>query len=307
MRRQAIALACDRAYAPYTTRLAARLAATHPQRTFDICIFSTENFELPQACRDAGVILHTLSNLDAIPAAAAAGRHGIATYIRLLIPELEGIDYGRILYLDTDIVCDHGGLDGLLDAEMGDHCIGAVRDNKQWRSPRRRVPEFVATRQANLPYFNAGVLLIHTEGWRQREIGARAIRALVDCPQAILHSDQSALNIVVRGEWAEMSPIWNWQYTHASRFFVELVEPRLIHFIGPTKPWNDSSGKLPGRFRRFFQPDDTPPAGPTWPANLRQSLWKHYLSSGAMKTYLDRFEHPWQLRDAASDAPLARG
>lgn len=317
MNQALIALACDKNYAPYSIRLARRVAELHPQRDFDICIFSLDNLELPQQCKTLGITTCQIPDQDIAPPHSATGRHGLAAYIRLQIPRMIKGKYKRLLYMDTDIICEQSGLSDLIHADLGNYCIGAVRDNKQWRTPNKRVPEFAAIRAARHPYFNTGVLLINVDGWNEQGIGRRALRVITDLPEAIFHSDQSALNIAIQGQWAEMSPVWNWQYTYASRFYIDIAEPRLIHFIGPRKPWNDQSRELPARFRRFFAEEKQPPGAPkpcrdtkeeamSWPSNLRKSFWKHYMSCKSMKKYLDRFADPCQLLDARSGQPLGR-
>lgn len=317
MRQSLVALACDKNYAPYSICLASRIAELHSTRDFDICIFSLDKLELPQQCSRLGITARCIADHEPALPQHPAGRHGPAAYTRLLIPSIIRDVYQRVLYLDTDIVCEKEGLNQLLQVDLGDHCVGAVRDNKQWRTPNKRVPEFAAIGARRHPYCNTGVLLIDIDRWIQQDMSPRILMAIQDFPNAIFHSDQSALNIVTQGQWAEMSPIWNWQYTYASRFFAELVEPRLIHFIGPNKPWSKGNSQFNIRFRRFFADVDaesgnratTPGASheddqACWPSDLRKSLWKHYTSCRAMKRYLDRFASPYQLLDARSGKQL---
>lgn len=305
---RAVVLACDQNYAPYAILLAISIAEKHPGRDFDILIFSHEDINLPSRCAELGIIAQHITDTSGISASAATSRHGVASYLRLLIPGLIASIYHRILYLDSDIILSGQGLELLLNSDLRDHWVAAVRDNTQWRTPARHNREFRLLGKPNHPYFNAGVMLIDTDRWRTLNIQQRILGILADFPQAILYSDQSALNIVANGTWAEISPVWNWQYTFSSRFFADLVEPRILHFIGSNKPWKDVNKQLPARFRRFYSQGirqhwpqlletmkDLDGDAPAWPRNLRRSLLKHYLSLGAMKRYLDRFESPSQL------------
>jgi hypothetical protein len=124
----------------------------------------------------------------------------------------------------------------------------------------------------------------------------------------MIRHDQSLLNIALDGGWAELSPVWNWQWTWSSRHFAELAGPRLIHFIGPRKPWADTGCEFPPRFRAGyagFAARHWPargdiaavdPARPGWPRKLRRGLVKHWMAVPAMHRYLDRFPDPFIAR-----------
>ena len=91
-------------------------------------------------------------------------------------------------------------------------------------------------------------------------------------------------------DWAEISPVWNWQYTWASRLFEAMADAHVVHFIGPKKPWTHAGGELPLRFRRAYRAffaehfPDAPIGrgrGRSRMANrafLAKSLGKHLLS-----------------------------
>ncbi len=109
------------------------------------------------------------------------------------------------------------------------------------------------------------------------------------------------LNGAVMGAWAELSPVWNWQYTWASRLFEAMVGANVVHFIGRKKPWNHTDGEMPLRFRHAYRdffaahfPDADPLDDDGIPpqrnrAFLRKSLGKHLVATGKMCDYLDRF------------------
>jgi hypothetical protein len=94
--------------------------------------------------------------------------------------------------------------------------------------------------------------------------------------------------------------VWNWQYTWSSRFYADLADPHLIHFIGARKPWKNSAHGLPARFRNTYgsflarhfpnaEGADIGDAPIGWPDGLVRSFVKHALAAGPMKRYLDRF------------------
>ena len=303
----AVVMACDAGYAPYALVLAQSIIASHPVRDFDILIFSQDAIAVPQGLADAGVRVEGFARANPYTNGPHVSRHGADTYLRLLLPEQLAGRYGRLLYLDSDILCMGGDLGRLLKADMQGHALGAIRDNTQWRTPGRLLPEFRAMKRSARPYFNAGVLLIDTAAWMAQGIGAQCEALFAQKAQIMTRHDQSLLNIVADGQWAELSPVWNWQYTWSSRFFADLAGPKLVHFIGARKPWKDVKKALPARFRAPYAAaaaqfpthhdlanlDD---AAPAWPENLRKSFLKHWWAAPAMAAYLARFPDPYKAR-----------
>jgi lipopolysaccharide biosynthesis glycosyltransferase len=303
----AVVMACDAGYAPYAFALAEQIARTEPGRSFDICIFSAEALTLPQSLLPLGLRLETITGPNPY-AGPNQSRHGSATYLRLLVPAQVAGRYRRVLYLDSDVWHQGGGIGGLLAVDMHGSPLAAVRDNTQWRTPARRLPEFRALGRPAKPYFNGGVLLIDVQRWLDQDIAGRCLGLWQHHAAQMTRHDQSILNLVMDGSWTELSPLWNWQYTWSSRFFADLVEPRLVHFIGRRKPWKDTSNALPPRFRRSYvdfaarhgleaPPVDGAAAG--WPGNLGRAYIKHWWSLRSMRRYLDRFPDPLTTRACA--------
>jgi lipopolysaccharide biosynthesis glycosyltransferase len=224
-----------------------------------------------------------------------------ATYLRLAIPDAFAADYQRILYLDSDVFLQGGNFSALMDLDIGPHAIAAVRDNSQWRTPGRRIDSFAKMGLPAVPYFNAGVLLIDTAAVEAQRIRERSFAFARAHPGKLAHMDQDMLNGAVMGEWAEISPVWNWQYTWASRLFEAMVGANVVPFIGRKKPWNHIEGEMPLRFRhayRDFFAAHFPDAAPLGDdgvlplrnrAFLRKALGKHLVATGKMCAYLDRF------------------
>jgi lipopolysaccharide biosynthesis glycosyltransferase len=223
-------------------------------------------------------------------------------------------DYDRLLYLDSDIWLDAalvragGGFPRLMAADLGGAVLAAVRDNTQWRTPTRRNPEFRALGRPARPYLNAGVLLVDCAAWVAAEMEDRLVTLWRDQGGAMSRHDQSLLNVALDGNWAELSPVWNWQWTWSSRHFADMAAPRLIHFIGRRKPWTEAGRTLPPRFRATFAafaarhwPDRTDivaadPLAPGWPDDLRRGLVKHWFAAPAMRRYLARFPDAYTTR-----------
>lgn len=295
----AVIIATDANYLPYAAVPALKISQSCD--FVDVLIGGPEPLNLPAFLSDAGighVAARDETLLDALPLDA---RRSLATYMELFLGNaLRGI-YRRILVIDADILYERGDLARILSADMLGHAVGAVRDNRQWRTPKRHVDEFRKLREPAHPYFNAGVVMIDTEAFAAQDLPARAA-AFARNHLAGLGRDQALMNGILKGDWAEMSPLWNWQFTAASAHLTSMADPCLIHFIGTRKPWLQSSqGIVPMRMRaafgeviaRHFPDAQQVPAADQrhWPSAgaLRQGLFREWRAAGPMMRYLSRF------------------
>ena len=298
----AVVFACDANYAPYAQFAAAQIIRLNPRRNFDVCICTSDpelvlTDDLARAggrlCRvDTGGLLSSLS-LD--------GRRTEASYLRLALPAAFAGAYRRLLYLNSDVFVQGGDFGALMDLDLGGAAVAAVRDNIQWRTRGRRPEEFRRMGLPAAPYCNSGVLLLDVQAYRDQRVLERCLDFAQEHPGALL-LDQSLLNLVLRGDWAELAPAWNWQYTRASMLFEGIEEVHIVHFIGPKKPWKHAGGRLPLKFRRAYRSflaehfPDGPAIGPDGPpphrskSYLRNALWRHLLAAGRFSAYLAQFK-----------------
>ncbi|MFG6081985.1 glycosyltransferase family 8 protein [Paracoccus litorisediminis] len=303
----AVIVACDANYLPYAAVPALGMAlAGHGH---DVLIGGPEPVEMPSALLDAG-IGHVAARddalLDALPLDA---RRSLATYMELFLGNALRDHYRRILVIDADILYERGDPARLLSADMLGHAVAAVRDNRQWRTPTRKVLEFRKLGEAAHPYFNAGVVMIDTEAFAAQDLPKRA-EDFARRHLAGLGRDQALMNGILKGDWAEISPLWNWQFTSASAHLTAMADPCLIHFIGTRKPWLDrSQGIVPMRMREAFGqvlsrhfPDAPQVSEATrrhWPGadTLRSALFRQWKAAGPMIRYLNRFPDLYTMVD----------
>ena len=179
-----------------------------------------------------------------VDAASDYGRDSTATYRRVFLSELL-TDLDRVLYLDADLIV-RCSLDGLWRTDLGGAPVGAVAD--PWMAT-------IGPMRAEFPqgYFNAGVLLIDLDRWREERVAERFVEDIRRRQSAgedpLSHcSDQTPLNEVLRGCWRPLSPRWNFTTYHTSRLADELAipaetfagiasDPAIVHFLGSHKPW----------------------------------------------------------------------
>lgn len=93
-------------------------------------------------------------------------------------------------------------------------------------------------------YFNSGAMAFRRDTWV--EIAEEALTYLCENTARCWHYDQSALNAVLNGRRELLHPSFNYQ-----PLFAKLntgIEPRIIHFVGPMKPWHRTYNRLPGEW-----------------------------------------------------------
>ncbi|QCT19255.1 lipopolysaccharide 1,3-galactosyltransferase [Jejubacter calystegiae] len=165
-----------------------------------------------------------------------------AIYYRFIIADILREKCQRVLYLDSDIICQ-GDISELFLVSLADNIIAASIDrNKEWWQNRAHA--------LNMPelengYFNSGVLVINTNGWASFNLSEKAISLLSDdnVVPRLGYYDQDVLNILTCGNVLFINPIFNTQYS----LNYELKDhpdcpiedtTKLIHYVGPTKPWH---------------------------------------------------------------------
>ena len=188
----------------------------------------------------------------------------------------------------------------VLDADLGPHAVGAVRDHIQWRSPARRPTQFRRFGWPTAPYLNSGVMLMDLPACRAMDLLPRAVDLGRREKARLVGHDQTLINCLLRGAFAELSPVWNWQYSKYGRLAEAMVDAHIVHFIGAMKPWRDPDGQLPPRYARALNrflaeayPDRDPVAVPRGiardPGLFAKVALRHAINAPRMARYLARF------------------
>ncbi|MWV57132.1 MULTISPECIES: glycosyltransferase family 8 protein [Streptococcus] len=147
-----------------------------------------------------------------------------ATFYRYYISEL--IEEEKVLYLDADIVVT-GELDSFYDTDITSYAMAAVVDP---------IVAYVHQRKD----FNAGVMLINNNKWREKNVLMQALQLHVDSSVSLPDADQSVLNILFKNEWLEMDDTYNYQivasYPEIRKEF-KRKRGRIIHYTTAAKPF----------------------------------------------------------------------
>ena len=161
---------------------------------------------------------------------AFAGRLSIATYYRFLIDSMLPESISRVLYLDADMLVTDN-IDELYASNLSGNVAAVVEDAKLSQSQHSQLISM-----AGQQYFNAGMMLIDLNEWRQRDISATCFDMLAsghDWP----YNDQDILNVALEGSVRYVSSTWNLQ----SHGITGHPSAHIVHFTGAEKPWFFSS------------------------------------------------------------------
>lgn len=166
---------------------------------------------------------------------------GPANYARLLLPELVSGSGDRFLYLDCDMLV-MSSLQPLIHADLQGNPLAAVREPDQSLHPAAdgRLPH-----PAEIPYFNAGMLLIDLAEWRRLRLTDVTFDFIERHQERLRFAEQDALNCVLAGRWTELDPSWNFTHVRVRNAGDSCAGARIIHFTGGKPTARDS--KHPAR------------------------------------------------------------
>lgn len=165
-------------------------------------------------------------------------------YDKILIYERIPANVKKVVFLDADIVLEKDPA-LIFDLDLEENYVGAVRDQV--------FEDFSKEAKSTLginahQYFNAGVMLVNLNKWRADNISKKSLDFAVKKWNLTPYHDQDAFNYVVKGNWKEISPLWNPRilnkvivgdkekvYTKMEVYEKDISY--LIHYSGPEKPW----------------------------------------------------------------------
>lgn len=124
--------------------------------------------------------------------------------------------YDRILYLDADTIV-RGSLKPLFSVKLDGALLAAVEEKEMARHNRN------LGRDANIPYFNSGVMLIDAQLWRATKTTDRLMSILQS--RDFTYPDQDALNVLIDGQFKSVSDKWN-----AGHWVTDLSSSAIVHF-----------------------------------------------------------------------------
>ncbi|WP_410514018.1 glycosyltransferase family 8 protein [Paenibacillus sp. BR2-3] len=153
------------------------------------------------------------------------------TYYRIAIPRILSNDIQKAIYLDCDMIVKDD-ITTLWNLNLDDYFVAAVNIPGNID----RFMELSIPRQDG--YFNAGMLVINVQKWREANITGQVLNYMKYNPEKLKLMDQDALNAILHDKWLRLKHRWNYQ-VHRSHL-LPVKNPAIIHFTTGKKPWNSN-------------------------------------------------------------------
>lgn len=263
--RTAVCLTPDLAFFRQATFTASTILAQDDAGAFDLFIVC-EDADVPPGFERLDAGLRARINLLRVDfarfdrAAAGRGRLSRAVYRRLFLDRVLPDAYERIVSVDSDMLIRRPGLGRLAALDFGGAPIAAAYDMiflmdlrggalaRSFRRHRRMLGLGDDT-----PYFNAGLMAIDRARWGALELGARAMAALRATPDRYPYLEQSALNELIAGGFAPLSPRYNFMGDFFLLGLEQTIDPIVLHFVNHPKPWHFEAWRGEARFAQAYR------------------------------------------------------
>lgn len=159
--------------------------------------------------------------------------YSLTTYYRLFMAEMFP-QYKKALYIDSDTII-LGDISELYQYELGENYVGAIPDQVVIQSDTfGEYVEKVLDMEPNF-YFNAGVLLMNCDKFREEDILNQFIE-LLNTYTFVVAQDQDYLNIICKNHVQWLDPKWNAEVF--GKFVCEEDDICLLHYNLVSKPWH---------------------------------------------------------------------
>ena len=208
------------------------------------------------------------SRLSAFADDAVCGR---MAWARCLIGELFPNEHGNIVYLDIDtfVCCD---LAELYDLDLGDNVLAAVPEERR-ETGRKHDPIWsngLLDERAEF-YCNSGVLVMNVDAFRNEGLLERICRWYVEHQKQLIRPDQDTLNSLFWNRIVHLHPRFNhcdgwlerqlkedaraefWRGNSQREVLEAIVNPAVLHFWGPKKPWHWNHRPEGARYARAMR------------------------------------------------------
>lgn len=159
--------------------------------------------------------------------------YSLTTYYRMFIPEMFP-QYNKALYIDSDTIVQ-GDISHLYDMEIGENLVGAAVEQVMVQTEiYGTYCEKVCGIDRNR-FFNAGILVMNCERFRQEGILNR-FKELLYTYRFIVTQDEDYLNILCKDRVFYLPGEWNVPIFGEIKYASE--EICIFHFIMVSKPWH---------------------------------------------------------------------
>ena len=168
----------------------------------------------------------------------------IATYYRLLAPELLPSNIDKVLYLDCDMIIN-SDISNLCNVDIDGYPIAMSLDEAFFEDEKYQRLNY----DKKYPYRNAGVALFNIRHWREHNLVEKCFEYISNNPEKVIFHDQDTLNALLHHRIKSLPIKYNLQtgflfnaYKEHYRDEIDNImeaatSPIIIHYTGPGKPW----------------------------------------------------------------------
>ena len=207
----------------------------------------TENeiLSLKEFCSHRGIDLHLIKQDNSIfYGLRTAGPFPYEVYYRILAHEYLPKTEDRVLYLDTDIVCN-GSIKNLYQMDFeNNYLIACAQEDVYYKDPNYVKTHWNSVDAARGKYFDNGVLLINLQKFRNEHIN---IETYIDASKNMIENyvfDQGLFNYMF-GCSTKLIPSETYNYRYGKVFLqsddkssiVPNFQASIIHFAGEVSPY----------------------------------------------------------------------
>ncbi|CAN5469675.1 glycosyltransferase family 8 protein [soil metagenome] len=175
-------------------------------------------------------------DIDKIDLGRGRGFHGtMVSYARIFIADI--VECERIIYLDADLIV-MTDLTSLSVRDLGGAALAAVSHStlkNAWSHENALLLRLGLS--DDLPYFNAGVLLIDVDAWKKNQLTEKCRSVIRKHGARLVTSDQSVLNAALSDQFVRLPLNYNVLCYPSDVYKTEPCDA-IYHLVGSPKPWD---------------------------------------------------------------------
>ena len=155
----------------------------------------------------------------------------------------------KAIFLDCDLLVT-GKIDHLLEYDLDNYYVAAINDS-----------DLNPTKHPNVKKeLNSGVLVVNLKRWREENIREKLIELTREHYMHVPNGDQSIMIMAFGEEWLPLKDTYDFLVGYDAYEISEFKKerttikenhmPRILHYLGYNKPWNEESFST--RFKKLW-------------------------------------------------------
>ena len=246
-----VVTAADARYAmPLAVMLRSLVVNAKPDTVIDLYILNVDigwwkRKKIERSLRGYPININwTTPTVAVLSQAPISGHISLASYFRILAPDLLPPQCQRAVYLDADMVVEVDLADIVNDSSDAFELLAVQEGDWQLSSPLGLSFYQELGLPGDYPYLNAGFLVLDLERWRHSNYTAKALEMIRRYRDRLRWHDQDILNALFAGNWKPLDKSWNFRVcyernrlSNANQVDSATIQPKILHYAGCPKPW----------------------------------------------------------------------